>query len=255
MRVAMARTSTATITTLRTYLGVVGVVIANRITILVNLVAEAMILITIAVGVLTIVLILSSIRRVEIVIESVLSTIQLGTPVLGVFCNHFIAASASLGVIVIRRDSDYILGIDLNDHCVTSVAIGEVGKICNRTEVQSVGASAILVLIHFVAKHLTDLANRVVKCPTMDVLVISFNILEGEEVTILCDRKLSNLKEVVEFIDCTIARILHHIVEEVEQRLEGKVLLHERDHTLCHGVVDDLTLEHDATIYDLDIIV
>jgi hypothetical protein len=87
----------------------------------------------------------------------------------------------------------------------------------------------------------------------MNVSIICLDILEGEEVTILGDRKLSNIKEVVEFIHSTIARILHKVIEEVEQGLERQVLLHEGDHSLGESIVNWLPLVDDDTIYNLDI--
>ena len=67
----------------------------------------------------------------------------------------------------------------------------------DRTEVQSVGASALLVLVHPIARHFTYLANRVVELARVDVEVIGSNILEGEEVSILRNGEFSCFKEVV----------------------------------------------------------
>jgi len=196
-------------------------------------------------------LILSTIGGVEFRVETIVTTDTL-TPVVGVFGNHLILASASLGVVVISRDADHISRIDLEDHCLASVCIGEVREIVDGAEVQPCGASLILVIAHGISTHLTDLAHRVVKLARVNVPVIATDILEGEEVTILGERELAYLKEGVEFVDSTIARILHQVDHEVEQRLEGEILLHEGDHTIRKGVVDDLAVEGDCSIIDFD---
>jgi len=166
--------------------------------------------------------------------------------------NHFVLASASLGVVVISRDADHISRIDLEDHRLATTGIGEVREIVDGAEVQPCGASLILVVAHGISTHLTDLAHRVVELARVNVPVIATDILEGEEVTILGDGELAHIKEGVEFVDRPIGGILHQINHEVKQGLNREILLHELNHTLGEGVVDDLTIEGDCSIIDLD---
>jgi hypothetical protein len=88
----------------------------------------------------------------------------------------------------------------------------------------------------------------------VNVLVICTNILEGEEVTILGDGEFSHLKEIIQLIDCPLARILEKILKEGEKRLEGKILLHEANNPLGKSVMNHLTLVGDCSIYNLNII-
>jgi hypothetical protein len=106
---------------------------------LIGLVTEAMILVAsvVIILVLILVLILPTIGGVEIGVESILTTIQLAPPILCVFTDYLILASATLGVVIIRWDANNILGIDLDNHGVTSVCISKMRKIGNRAEVQS----------------------------------------------------------------------------------------------------------------------
>jgi len=166
--------------------------------------------------------------------------------------NHFVLASASLGVVVVGRDADHISRIDLEDHRLATTSIREVREIVDGAEVQPCGASLILVIAHGISTHLTDLAHRVVKLARVNVLVITTDILEGEEETILGDGELAHIEEGVEFLYRPIGGILHEVDHEVEQRLNREILLHELNHTLGEGVVDDLTIEGDCSIVDLD---
>jgi hypothetical protein len=201
--------------------------------------------------ILILALILSPIGRVKIVVESVVTTDTL-TPVVGMLGNHLVLASASLRVVVVGRDADHIGRIDLEDHGLASVGVGEVGQVVYGAEVQTSGASLILVIADCISTHLTDLAYRVVELARVNVLEVGTNILEGEEVTILRDGELAHIEEGVEFLYRTIARILHKVDHEVEQGLEGKIILHELNHTIREGVVDDLSVEANCSIVDLD---
>jgi len=84
-----------------------------------------------------ILLILPTIGGVEIGVETILSTIQLAPPIIGVFTDHLVARATTLGVVVVSRDADNILWIDLEDHRLASVAVPKVREIGNRAEVQS----------------------------------------------------------------------------------------------------------------------
>jgi hypothetical protein len=83
------------------------------------------------------ILIVSTIGGVEIMVKSVLTTTNLFPPILGVFTDHLIARATTLGVIVVSRNGDYILGIDLDNHGVTTIGVREVREILDRAEVQS----------------------------------------------------------------------------------------------------------------------
>jgi hypothetical protein len=126
-------------------------------------------------------------------IESAFAPVDLGTPILIVFTNDLIAASTTLGIVVVSRDRDYISWIDLDDHGVTTIGIREVREILDGAEVQSSRASAILVLIDKIAWHLTDRSNGVIKLARMYVLVIRTNILEGKEIPIGSHGEIANL--------------------------------------------------------------
>ncbi len=128
-----------------------------------------------------------------------------------------------------------------------------MGKIRDGAEVQAVAASAILVLVNLVALHLADGANRIVELARVDVRVVCLHVLEREEVSILRDRQLASLKEVIQLIHGPLGRILHEVAEEVEQRLERQVLLHEVDDALGQRVVDRLAVEHDDAVFDLHV--
>jgi hypothetical protein len=205
----------------------------------------------IAVVTIVLALILSPIGRVKIVVESVVTTDTL-TPVVGMLGNHLVLASASLRVVVVGRDADHIGRVDLEDHGLASVGVGEVGQVVDGAEVQTSGASLILVITDRISTHLTNLAYGVVEFARVNVLEVGTNILEGKEVTILGDRELAHIQEGVEFLHGTIARILHKVDHEVEQGLEGKIILHELNHTIREGVVDDLSVEANCSIVDLD---
>jgi hypothetical protein len=217
-------------------------------------ITEAMVLIAIWIRVCAIVLVLVLVKLIQFVklivstiggIETGIPTrfipIEFAAPVILVFCYHFVSASATLGVVVVCWNCHNILWIDLDNHCLSIFSIREVWKILNRTEVESVGAGALLVLVHRIARHLTYLAHRVVEVTRMNVLVIRTNILESEEVTILCDWEFSCFKEVVEFIYCSLAWILHEVLEEVQERFMGKTLTHEGKNPFGESIVDDLT--------------
>jgi hypothetical protein len=205
----------------------------------------------ILVGVIILVLIVSPIGGVEVGIESVVTT-QTLTPVVGVFPDHLVATSATLRVIVVGRDADHIGRIDLEDHGLASVAVTEVRQVVDGAEVQTSGASEILVIAHRISTHLTDLTYGVVELARVNVRVVGTNILEGKEVTILGNGELTHIQEGVEFLHGTIARILHEIDHEVEQRLNREILLHELNHTLGESVVDDFSVEGDCPIVDFD---
>jgi hypothetical protein len=199
------------------------------------------------------VLILPTIGGVEIMVESVLSTIQFAPPIVGVFTYDLVATSATLGIVVVSRDSNYIRRIDLDNHGLASVAVREVREILDGAEVQSIRASAILVLVHLVARHLTDRPYGVVECARVNVLVVRLDILEGEEESILGVGEITHIQEVTEFVDCTKARILHKVAEEVDDRLNREILFDEVDDLASKGVVQRLTLVVHHTIDDRDI--
>jgi hypothetical protein len=216
---------------------------------------KELILIILIIGIIKVlVLILGTILIVEVSIPTRLMVAELGTPILGVFCNHLIATATTLGVLVVSRDSDHIGRIDLDDHGMSTTGIREVGKILDRTEVQSARASAILVLIDLITRHLTDLANGVVEGSRVNVLVVSTNILVGKEATIGSDGKLTRLKEVIKLIDGTMGRILHQVLKELAQGQEGQTLTHELHDAVGKRVVDRGVLEIDHTILDLNIL-
>jgi hypothetical protein len=179
--------------------------------------------------------------------------VQLGTPVLGIFIDNLITSATTLGVVVVGRDGNDILGIDLNDHGVTPTGIAEVREILDRTEVQTIGASPILVLVNLVARHLTNLANRVVKGSAMNVLEVCSDILVSKEVTICCDGKFPSLKEIVKLVDCTIGRVLHKVLKELNQGQERQSVTHEVDDTGGDGVVNGFILVKKDSILDLNI--
>jgi hypothetical protein len=203
--------------------------------------------------ILVLVLILPTIGGIEWCIPTRLTAPDLLAPVFGVFTDNFVAASASLGVVVVRRNSNNVRRIDLDDHSLSILGIKEVGKICDGAEVQAIAASAILVLVNLVALHLADGTNRIVECARMYVLEIGTNILEREEVTILCEWQLTSFKEVIQLIHSPLGRIVQEIVEEVEHGLERQVMLDEFQNALCERVVNRITLKVDDTIFDEDV--
>jgi hypothetical protein len=219
---------------------------------------EAMVIIAI-VGVraflvlVVLVLVVSTIGGIEIGVPTRFIPIEFRTPVLFVFCNNLVSASATFGVLVVCWNRHYIAGIDLDDHGLAILPIGEVRKILDRAEVESIGTGAFLVLVHPIARHLTYFANRVVELARVNVEVIATNILEGEEVTILGDWEFSCFQEVVEFIDCSLAWIIHEVLEEVQEWLMWKSLTHEVEDSFGQSVVNDLSMIVDRTILDLNI--
>ncbi len=125
----------------------------------------------------------------------------------------------------------------------------EVGKIFLRTEVQTAGASAVLVLVNLIALHLTNLAHRVVERPAMDVLPIGADVLEGEEVTVLGDWKIAELKESIKLINRTLGRILHQILKKLNHRTEWKILVHQGENAISDRIVEDFPVEHNRTVH------
>jgi hypothetical protein len=219
--------------------------------------AEAMVLVAIvrirAFIIFIVKFILSTIGGIEIRVPTRFLALNLASPIVLVFGNHFIPASASLGVVIVCWNRHNILWVDLDDHGLSTIGIRKGWKILDGAEVESRRASAILVLIDSVARHFTYLANRVVECSRVNVFVIGTNILEGEEVSILCDREFSCFQEVIEFIDCSLRWIIHEVLEEVEKWFMGQTITHEIQNTLCERVVNDLSMIVNRTILDLDI--
>jgi hypothetical protein len=238
-----------------TIVGYISIVLGWFIVTAVVLTASFVLLVTITRVTITIILVLvvPTIGGVEIMVESVLSTIQFAPPIVGVFTYDLVATSATLGIVVVSRDGNYIRRIDLDNHGLASVAVREVREILDGAEVQSIRASAILVLVHLVARHLTDRPYGVVECARVNVLVVRLDILEGEEESILGVGKITHIQEVTEFVDCTKARILHKVAEEVDDRLNREILLNEVDDLTSKGVVQRLTLVVHHTIDDRDI--
>ena len=166
--------------------------------------------------------------------------------------DHLVLASATLGVVVVGRDADHISRVDLHHHRLSTIGVGEVGQIVDGAEVQTSGASLILVITDCISTHLTDLAYGVVELARVNVLEVGTNILEGKEAPVLGDGELAHIKEGVKFLYRTIARIVHEVDHEVKQRLNRKILLHEVNHTLGESVVDNLSVEGDCPIVDFD---
>jgi hypothetical protein len=70
-------------------------------------------------------IVVSTLGGIEIGIESRFTPIDLTTPILFVFGYHFVSATTPLGVIVIAWNAHYICWIDLEDHCLSTIAIRE----------------------------------------------------------------------------------------------------------------------------------
>jgi hypothetical protein len=75
--------------------------------------------------VLIVKLIVSTIGGIEVGIPTRFFTLNLAPPIVLVFSNHFVSASASFGVVVIGGNSHNILWINLDDHGLSSIGIHE----------------------------------------------------------------------------------------------------------------------------------
>ena len=163
-----------------------------------------------------------------VVIDIVVRVDRFGDDVFD-FLNHFVATTTSLGVAVVRRDANDIGGVDLHKHD-TNVTVACVARqIRIRTEVKTRGTSIVRVVIYVLSFHLNNLPNGIVESSRVNILIVTTNLLIGEDVTILRESEattiLRGFDERPQLIADAIGRILSHLLNELNKRVNAKTFI------------------------------
>ncbi|MAD95754.1 MAG: hypothetical protein CMB99_00265 [Flavobacteriaceae bacterium] len=138
------------------------------------------------------------------------------------FFNHFVAATTTLGGVVVAGEGTDITRVHLDHHGPTTTAIG--AEVVVRAEVEATRTGPIRVFVHLITRDFHHAADRVVERAAVVVLVVVSDHLPRDEATVRGDRQIALFEPLVEALHGAEAGVQHHVLHEVDQRCRLTVL-------------------------------
>ena len=117
---------------------------------------------------------------------------------------------------------------------------------------KSLRASNTTIIINLCSSHFTNATNTVVKCTSVLVLIIISHSLISQEMTILSNRKILMLQEIIQFSLTLHTWIFHQIIKKINKRLKRQTLTHKFKNTLADRPMNFFAIIKHLTILDLN---
>src|SRR6056300_253948 len=144
-----------------------------------------------------------------------------------ILTDYFISASTKFLAITVTRNTHNILRIDLNDNdLIASLNTSIRCHIVQCTSMKSLRASHRAVIVYLCSTHCADLTHPVVKLTFPLIPEVATDCFVCKEMSILSDRKIFMLQEIIQFSLTLHTWILHKIFQEIYERLKRQTLAH-----------------------------
>ena len=140
--------------------------------------------------------------------------------------------------------------VHLNHQGLCRYCIGIPIQILVSTDVKTSRTSMLWIIIHLSTIHLNDLAYAVVNRTRVDVHEVTTHTLEGNEITICCDRCVELLKELEQTFTRTIRWVHHQVLKEPAPRCSIEAIVQHIQQLGCQCVVNFFTLIVHSTMLD-----